>query len=300
MFMYYLNCFGDAKYVSFSFTGLPTAKDFDSLVHLCQRFDIQYYMGWRVESVPLEDQIFITLMKLRCNYSHTDLAIRFNVSDTTVSNVTLTWIHALHEILFEGMLSGRGIPSVRKNRASLPSCFASFSSCRIILDCTKVQCAIPGSMEHQNATYSHYKQRNTFKGLVGVAPNGVITFMSALYPGSTSDKEVVRHSKVLDHMEPGDLVLADKGFLIHDLMPSGVALNLPPFLTTAQFTRAQAELTVTIARARIHVERAIQRIKQFAILDFIPHQYRCISSKIFQLCGCLVDLQNPLLKEIQG
>ena len=155
-------------------------------------------------------------------------------------------------------------------------------------------------MENQCSTFSHYKQRNTFKGLEGVAPNGVITFVSDLYPGSVSDKEIVRHSGILEQMAPGDLILADKGFLIQDILPKGVSLNLPPFLTTAQFTPAQAELTVMIARARIHVERAIQRIKQFSILDFIPHQYRSISSKIFKVCSCLVNLQNPLLKEIEG
>jgi hypothetical protein len=127
---------------------------------------------------------------------------------------------------------------------------------------------------------------------------GVITFVSELYPGSASDKEIVRHSKVLEQMVPGDLVLADKGFLIQDLMPSGVTLNLPPFLNQPQFTVAQAELTVRIARAHIHVERAIQRIKCFDILDFIPSHYQIISTEIFQVCAALVNLQSPLIREV--
>ncbi|KAJ3655790.1 hypothetical protein Zmor_014903 [Zophobas morio] len=66
--------------------------------------------------------------------------------------------------------------------------------------------------------------------------------------------------------EVGDMILADKGFLIKDILPAGVDLNLPPFLTTAQFTPEQAVQTRTIARARIHVERAIRRIKCWKIL----------------------------------
>ena len=62
------------------------------------------------------------------------------------------------------------------------------------------------------------------------------------------------------------MILADKGFLIKDILPAGVDLNLPPFLTTAQFTPEQAVQTRTIARARIHVERAIRRIKCWKIL----------------------------------
>ena len=121
------------------------------------------------------------------------------------------------------------IPPRSKNAASLPRCFASFPNARITLDCTEVGIEIPQSMFAQNVTYSSYKGRNTFKGLVGVAPNGTITFLSCLYPGSVSDREIVRDSNVLAQMEPEDLVLADKGFLIHDLMPAGVTLNIPPF-----------------------------------------------------------------------
>ena len=241
----------------------------------------------------------MTLMKLRRNFSQIDLGVRFNLSHTAVSNVLHTWLSALHCILVEGLLPSAP-PSLANNKASLPSCFATFSSCRMILDCTEVEIAIPMRTDAQSFTYSHYKHRNTFKGLVGVAPNGVVTFASKLYPSSTSDKEVVRHSKALDMMEPGDMVLADKGFLIHDLMPAGVSLNLPPFLSTPQFTVAQAKLTSRIARARIHVERAIQRIKLFAILDYIPHQLRSIASDIFQVCAMLTNLCNPLLKEIES
>ena len=41
-------------------------------------------------------------------------------------------------------------------------------------------------------TFSNYKNRNTFKALVGISPDGVITFVSPLYPGSISDKQLTR------------------------------------------------------------------------------------------------------------
>ena len=282
------------------YTGLPSAEEFDGLLELCRRFDYNYYYGWRVETLSDEDQLFLTLMKLRSNFTVTDLAVRFSVSVASISNITMTWISILYEVLYMGMMRNAKIPSVLKNKGSLPSCFSTFSGCRMILDCTEIQCAIPGNMEAQRSTFSHYKQRNTFKALVGVAPNGVITYVSDLYPGSVSDKEIVRHCGVLNHFEAGDLIIADKGFLIQDLLPSGVLLNIPPFLTHGQFTKAQASVTVVIARARIHVERAIQRMKTFGILDFFPHQYRSVASKIFKVVACLVGLQNPLIKEIES
>ena len=281
------------------YTGLPSLAVFDLLLQLCSRFDFSYYCGWNVSSISLQDQLFLTLLKLRCNFSHKDLGVRFSVCPSTISNVTITWINVLHEVLYAGFLKDK-IPSVSKNRMCLPTCFSNFSNCRIILDCTEIQCEVPSNMESQSATFSHYKQRHTFKGLIGVAPNGVITYASGLYPGSTSDKAIVRHCGILNLMEPGDLIIADKGFLIQSILPPNVYLNLPPFLTNSQFTKSQAELTVRIARSRIHVERAIQRVKSYAVLNLIPHNYRCMATKLFQVVACLVNLQKPIIREVEN
>jgi hypothetical protein len=45
---------------------------------------------------------------------------------------------------------------------------------------------------------------NSFKVIVGVAPNAVITYVSKLYPGSISDKNIVENSGLLRHLVAGD------------------------------------------------------------------------------------------------
>lgn len=124
-------------------------------------------------------------------------------------------------------------------------------------------------------------------------------FISKLYPGSTSDVAIVEHSKILEQLAPGDMILADKGFTIHKLLPQGVHLNIPPFLTSKlQYTTSEVQLCRKIAKSRIHVERANERIKNYEILRHIPHQFRYISTKVFQLCCVPVNFQDPLLQEI--
>ena len=91
----------------------------------------------------------------------------------------------------------------------------------------------------------------------------MLTYVSNLNPGSISDKSIVQQSGLLKHFVAGDLILADKGFLIQDIFPNGVSVNIPPFLEHGRFTESEAKVTKSIARCRIQVERANARLKDF-------------------------------------
>ena len=55
--------------------------------------------------------------------------------------------------------------------------------------------------------------------------------MSEVYEGSISDRKLVEVSGLLNKLEPGNEVMANKGFTIHDLLtPHGIRLNIRPFL----------------------------------------------------------------------
>ena len=275
-------------------TGLPTKEVFDIVVWHALRFkdSIIYFSGWKVTSIFFEDQILITLMKVRQNYTNLHLAQLFSCSTSTISNIVKTFVHVLHSILVKDIMAT--IPSRDKNKISAPSSFSNFTTCRTVIDCTDIEVAAPGLMSQQKAVYSSYRGMHSFNVIVGVAPNAVITYVSKLYPGSISDKSIVQKSGLLNHFVPGDVILADKGFLIQDIVPSDVAVNIPPFLNQGKFTESEAKETKTIAKCRIHVERANARFK---ILTFIPSYLRCYADILFQLCAALVNLQFPLIKE---
>lgn len=118
----------------------------------------------------------------------------------------------------------------------------------MVIDCTDVEIATPASMDLQKHTYSSYRGMHSFKILLGVAPNAVITYCSRLYPGSVSDKAIVAKSGILKVFKSGDVVFADKGFLIRDLLPEGVSLNIPPFLHHGKLSKSEVKLTKDIAR----------------------------------------------------
>lgn len=97
------------------FTGLPSKHHFNILLSLISKYKINYYLGWNVEKVSIENQLLCTLMKLRLNLPLFVLSTMFGVVDATIHNIVLTFIHVIHRLLFEGMM--QNIPSKEQNRA---------------------------------------------------------------------------------------------------------------------------------------------------------------------------------------
>ena len=83
-------------------TGLPTKEVFQIVVRYVLRFkdSINYFAGWTVESINFEDPIFITLMKVKQNYTNLHLVQLFDCSVATIAKIISTFIHVLHAILF--------------------------------------------------------------------------------------------------------------------------------------------------------------------------------------------------------
>ena len=103
-----------------------------------------------------------------------------------------------------------------------------YPTTRTIIDCTEFPIQIPSDPDTQRVTWSTYKNRNTFKALVCITPSGAISFISSLYGGSVSDREITKTCGVLDLLDKGDSVMADKGFTIKELC-EGMSPVLFPF-----------------------------------------------------------------------
>ena len=150
-----------------------------------------------------------------------------------------------------------------------------FPSTRCIIDCTELFCQRPSSLAIQSSLYSSFKHYVTYKALIGIAPSGAITFVGQLFDGSISDKEIIKRSGILNSLlwDEGDSLMADRGFTIsEDLKPLKVQLNIPAFLGRRdQLSEEEVLNSKTIASVRIHVERAIERVKKFKLfINKIP------------------------------
>ncbi|GFS34053.1 THAP-type domain-containing protein [Nephila pilipes] len=170
---------------------------------------------------------------------------------------------------------------------------------RIIVDCTEFPIQKPSSPMEQQLTFSRYKNTNTLKGMIGITPNGAISFISPLYCGSISDKQLFLKSKLMDRLEPNDVVMADKGFLISEELESiGCKLQCPIFLKDKiQFELAEMVSNSQLSNMRVTVERAISRVKQYKYFEgALP--YRCLPHvhMVFFIACMLCNFHAPLIQ----
>ena len=247
--------------------------------------------------LPPIDELFLTLIKLKRASGNEDLAERFNLSAKHISSIIITWVNLMAATFCKTNIW----LSKRKVKKLMPSIFKPIhSDVRIILDCTEMEIERPSDFEIQSTTYSTYKSRNTVKGLVGLSPTGVPTFISNLMEGSISDNDITFQSGLVAKLEKGDAIMADRGWTNKAaLSKHGVRLVVPHFLLDKkQFNIPDLVESVSLARLRIHVERCIGRIKQWKILsNRIPLVYWNNVNDIWYVCANLLLFWPPLIDE---
>lgn len=75
--------------------------------------------------------------------------------------------------------------------------------------------------------YLDYKFYNIYKGFICIFFNGWVIFVSYLFFGCISDREIVEKSDFCSFVEFGDKYFVDKGFDVYDFMVlKGVSLYI--------------------------------------------------------------------------
>lgn len=185
--------------------------------------------------------------------------------------------------------------------ATLPNNFKNkYPLTFAIIDGNELFIQTPNDLQLQSSTWSNYKHHNTAKFLIACTPNGAVSYISPLFVGSISDVELTRVCGFLDKLEgkKGISIMADRGFTIKDQLDKlDISLNIPPFMEgRQQLPSTDVQLGRSIASLRIHVERAIGRIKQFAILQgTFPLSMIRLVNQIVCICAWLTNFHLSLI-----
>lgn len=245
----------------------------------------------------VETRIVLCLCKLKLNLSFKCLSVLFSLNRETCSSAFFVTLNSLAFVLKEAIYW----PTKEEILSSLPKCFKKFKETVIVLDCTEIPVERPKCLHCHLRLYSHYKGTETFKFLLGVAPSGLIMYVSEPFGGRASDKAIFNKSDILEKLEPTrDAIMVDKGFAIEEeCLLARIKLIMPPKLSKqVQFNDSDVTITKEVASARVHVERSIQRGKLFNIFKFkisaTMAPYFLEVSKV--VCG-IVNLSNPILND---
>ena len=109
-------------------------------------------------------------------------------------------------------------------------------------------------------------------------PQGAISFVSNGWGGRTSDKHVTEN-RGLFHLLPGDVILADRGFLVGtSIRQYNAKLQIPAFIKfRKQLDPMEIEATRGLAAVKIHVERVITHVRQKYCILMGPSPSVCVS-----------------------
>ncbi len=245
------------------YTGLPSTNMlkavYDLVVNGIQEDDRS--------ALSLFNQFILTLMKLRLNLGDVDLSYRFNISQSSVSRYFNYWIDRLFVKLSFLIMW----PEREMLWKTMPMAFREkFRSCVVVVDCFEVFIERPSNLKARAQTWSNYKKHNTVKFLIGITPQGTISFISQGWGGRASDVHITEHCGLLEKLLPGDIILADRGFTIQESAAMFCAeVKLPPFTRgKTQLSKLEVDTARNLSQVRIHVERIIGVVRQkYSILQ---------------------------------
>jgi len=78
-----------------------------------------------------------------------------------------------------------------------------FKKCCVIIDCTEVFIECPSDLLAHAQVWSNYKHHSTIKFLIGITPQGTMSFVSQCTGGRMSDKEITEEPGIMDLLLPG-------------------------------------------------------------------------------------------------
>ncbi|KAK0155423.1 hypothetical protein N1851_002225 [Merluccius polli] len=272
------SAFVDEDEMVLFFTGIPTYQNLVLFTFLSPHLP--------VKSLDKFKQLMLTLMRLRLNVSTTFLSYAFNISIATASRIVTDVI----DVMFIHMKPLIIWPEMEHLQKTMPMQFRKHfvKKCAVIIDCFEVFIERPSNLIARAETWFSYKHHNTVKFLIGITPQGTVSYISNAWGGRVSDK----------HLTENCGLFGQHSFLVI-LSLLTVALIFKP-LWVSQLAPVDLETTRKIAHVRIHVERVIGSVRQkYTILggilpiDFLmckDSDGYCTIDKIVLVCCALVNL----------
>ncbi|XP_072219756.1 uncharacterized protein [Leuresthes tenuis] len=245
------------------YTGLPSYATFQVL--LCY---VTPFLPRGETELTHFQMVLLIFMRLRLDLPMEHISHVFGVPPQTATAAfddTVSVLYARLSLLVHW-------PDRKRLWVSMPRQFVETfgEHLAVIVDCIEVSIERPSNIEPLGQTLLNHKHSRTLKYLIGITPQGVISFISKGWEGRRSDKEISESCGFLDKLMPGDFVLAGRGFDIEESVGMMCAeVKMPAFTESRhQLDAKDAEETRKMTHLRTHVERIIGVVRDtYSILS---------------------------------
>ena len=127
-------------------------------------------------------------LKLRFNLFDKDIGDWFGVHSTTVSRN----FHRVLDVMAAKTAHLIKWPDRETLQMTLPVSFRKFFKiCCVIIDCTEIFIERPKDLLARAQVWSNYKHHSTLKVLLGITPQGTISYVSNCVGGRMSDRAII-------------------------------------------------------------------------------------------------------------
>ena len=260
--------------------------------------------GGRKPKYDLRDRLLMTLFWLKAYTTYEVLGFFYELDKTNIEDNLKTILTTL-----DGMTSftyDRPQPDQRKLN-SPQAVMEAFPQVRLVIDAKEQRIQRPkppknGSGQASNEQkpyYSGKKKTHTLKNQIAVRPDGQIEAVSESVPGGANhDINLLRQSKLLDQLNPGEEAMMDKGY-------DGIRKDYPHLRLTLPFKARrnhpleedQKSYNRLVSRYRIVVEHALAQMNRFQVLVQVFRHSRKGHGRLVRIVAGLVNrrmVANPL------
>ncbi|CAN9497503.1 unnamed protein product [Ophioblennius macclurei] len=246
---------GDAEKVKF-YTGLPNYFVLETVMWLLA----PHMDATKNAKLSKFQQLLLTLMRLRLDLRNQDLAYRFGVKIGTVTRTVHRMVNIMSSTLVPTAVFWPSRAELRKN---LPAALrSSHPDCAVIIDCFTVPFEEPVSRAAP-APQEAGPAYNVLKYLIGVAPQGVVTFVSRGVLGNVSDKSLAEGCGFLCKLLPGDVVLAARDLDIGESVAArGALFRIAEAYGRSDGSSGAGDASCETASVQRHVARVISMVKR--------------------------------------
>jgi DDE superfamily endonuclease len=262
-------------------------------------FLVEYLASFMVGQKNAVFKVMLTLRKIRLNEVFEIIALYMGISVSHAADVFRNTLPTLASCFLECIMKIDKKTILR----NLPTAFRlNYSPVTNTVDGFEIQIETPSNAMHRAVTWSSYKGSPTLKYLVSITPDGYCNKMSRGYGGRNSDIAITNDCGLLDTLERGSAVLADRGFkhIEAALDTRGVTLLRPPSVSKNKpMSKVENVQCRQVAAVRIHVERYIGRLRNFQFIAphaTVPVKMIPLVDACVVIAAGLTNVGTPLMK----